>query len=106
MTTPAINPHLTLTTYSKIRPGDRVVKWPLNPAHPDAHLLARTVAEIVRTYRDTGFAPNWRLPNGLLVDYHSNGCTYYDHTVIVWRDSNGSLFEDHADDTAYIAPAA
>lgn len=98
MTTPAINPHLVPTTYARIKPGDRVAKWPLQPTHPDAHRLARTVHEIVRTYRTTGFHDH-----GLTNRTHR--FTHYDHTVIVWRDTNGSLFEDHADETVYINPA-
>lgn len=96
-----INPHLTPVTYNDLKPGMRVVNGLLNPGRPDAHQHARTVAEIVH-YRDTGFAPNWAIPNGLLIDYHPNGATYYDHTVIVWRDTHGSLFENPADATVYI----
>lgn len=94
-----INPHLTRTTYAAIKPGDRVVHRFLNPTRPDAHLLARSVAEIVRTYRTTGFD-----------DHGMRGgtprLTYYDYEVIVWRDTNGSLFEDRTDEAVYIVCAA
>lgn len=103
----AINPHLTLTTYSAIKPGDRVVKWPLNPAHPDAHLLARPVAEIVHTYRQTRSIPNWALPLAERIGRHSNphGFKHYVCDVIEWRDTNGSLHTDRTDEPVYIAPA-
>lgn len=94
----AINPHLTPTTYGDIKPGDRVVNGFLNPTRPDARLIARPVAAIVHTYRTSGF--------------HDHGITkgagrfeYYDYKVIVWRDTNGSLFEDRADEAVYIAAA-
>jgi len=98
VTTPAINPNLTATTYGQIRPGDRVVNGFLSPRRPDAHLYARPVAEIIRSYRTTGFHDHG----------HRRGApryTYYDYEVIVWRDTNGSLFEDRADATVYIATA-
>lgn len=101
----AINPHLKLTTYGGIKPGDRVVNGYLRPTHPDAHHLARTVREIVRTYRNTGFTPNWALPRAERIGRPSHGFKYYDYEVIVWRDTNGSLFEDRADETVYITPA-
>lgn len=93
-----INPHLTPTTYGSIKPGDRVVKWPLNPTRPDAHLLARPVAEIVATYRTTGFDDHG-------ISKGANRFTYYDHGVIEWRDTSGSLHTDRADEAVYIAPA-
>lgn len=94
----AINPHLTPTAYGQIKPGDRVVQWPLNPARVDAHHLAHPVAEIIRTYRTAGFTD---------LGLHGGAprYEYYDYEVIVWRDTNGSLFEDRADETVYIAPA-
>ena len=103
----AINPHLIPTTYSAIKPGDRVVNGFLNPTHPDAHLLARPVHEIVHTYRKTGSIPNWALPLAERIGRHSNphGFKHYEHQAIVWRDTNGSLFEDRADEPVYIAPA-
>ncbi len=89
-----INPHLTPTTYSELRPGMRVVNGFLNPGRPDAHQLARTVAEIVCTYRTSGF------------DDHGvsrrDRFTYYDYTVIEWRDTHGSLYADRADATVHI----
>lgn len=102
-----INPNLTRTTYRQIKPGDRIVNGFLNPTHPNAHHLARPVREIVRTYRNTGFTPNWALPLAERIGRHSNphGFKRYDHDVVVWRDTNGSLFEDPADEAVYIAPA-
>lgn len=100
-----INPNLSLTTYGRLKPGDRVILWPLNPTRPDAHLHASTVAEIVRTYRDSGLTPNWNLPNGLLVDYHPDGYLPRDPTIIEWRDTSGSLFTDRADEPVYIVTA-
>lgn len=70
----------------------------LNPTHPNAHLIARPVAEIVRTYRNTGFDDH-----GLTK--RDGRFTHYDYKVIVWRDTNGSLFEDRADETVYTVPA-
>jgi hypothetical protein len=93
-----INPHLTLITYGQIRPGDRIVNGYLNPTRDDAHLLARPVREIVRTYRNTGFDDH------CVSARHRFTC--YDHVVIVWRDTNGSLFGDRADETVCVAPAA
>lgn len=98
MSKPTINPHLTPTTYAAIKPGNRVVNGLLNPTRPDAHHHARPVAEIVRTYQTTGFD-----------DHGTRGgtprLTYHDYEVIVWRDTNGSLFEDRADETVYIVRA-
>lgn len=100
-----VNPHLVLTTYGEIRPGDRVVNGFLNPARPDAHLIARPVREIVRTYRSSGFAPNWDTPNGVSVYLYPGGCSYYDELFVEWRDTNGSLFDNAADEAVYIVPA-
>ncbi|MDX3835610.1 hypothetical protein [Streptomyces europaeiscabiei] len=71
----------------------------LNHTHPNAHHLARPVREILHTYRNTGFDDH-----GLTK--RDKRFTYYDYEVIVWRDTNGSLFEDRADEAVYIAPAA
>ena len=98
----AINPHLTPTTYGKLRPGDRIITWPLNPARPDAHLLAQTVAEIVGTRRHVGRVGNWALPRAERLTRPRHGSTRYDYTVIEWRDTNGSLHEDRTDETVYI----
>lgn len=98
MTTPAINPHLTATTYGQIKPGDRVVNGFLHPTRTDAHLVARTVAEVAGTYRATGFDDHG-------VSAHTR-FSFYDYEVIVWRDTSGSLFEDRADEIVYVAPAA
>jgi hypothetical protein len=102
-----INPHLTLTAYGDLKPGDRVINGLLNPTRPDAHLLARPVREIVRTYRKNGAIPNWALPLTERVGRHTNphGYKRYACDVIVWRDTNGSLFEDRADEPVYIASA-
>ena len=90
----AINPNLTPTTYAQMKPGNRVITGFLNPARPDAHLHARTVAEILGTYRTSGF------------DDHGisrrDRFTYYDYTVVTWRDTYGSLYDSRADDTTYI----
>ena len=95
MATP--HPHLPRPPYGGIKPGDRVVNGFLDPTRPDAHLLARTVAEILGTYRTSGF------------DDHGisrrDRFTYYDHDVITWRDSNGSVFDSRADEDVYIVPA-
>ena len=82
---PAINPNLAPTAYGQLKPGDRVILWPVQPTRPDAHLHARTVGEIVRTYRTTGFAPNWALPRAERAGRPSNGFKYYDYRVVVWR---------------------
>jgi hypothetical protein len=89
-----INPHLTPTACGELQPGMRVVNGFLNPTRPDAHQLARIVAEIVRTYRAQGFDEHG-MRGG------TPRLTYYDYTVIEWRDSNGSLFADRADQTVY-----
>lgn len=97
-----INPHLVPATYGQIKPGDRVILWPVQPTHHHAHHHARTVAEIIDTYRDTGLTPNWALPNGLLIDYHPDGYTPCDPTVIEWRDTQGSRFTNTASEPVYI----
>lgn len=103
----AINPHLTPTTYGQLQPGDRIVNGYLNPTRPDAHLLARPVAEIVDTYRKYGAIPNWALPLAERIGRHANphGYKRYVCDVIVWRNDNGSLFEDRADEPVYIVTA-
>lgn len=77
----------------------------LNPTRPDAHLLARPVAEVVTTYRNRGYTPNWALPRAERIGRHPHGFKYYDYGVIVWRDDNGSLFDDRADEPVYIVTA-
>ncbi|MDX3520722.1 hypothetical protein [Streptomyces scabiei] len=101
-----INSNLTPTTYGQIKPGDRVILWPVHPTRPDAHLHARTVAEIIRTRRDDGLTPNWATPNGLLIDYHPGGYLPRDPVIVEWRDASGSLFINPADETVYITTAA
>lgn len=103
----AINPHLTLATYAHIKAGDRVVNGYLNPTRPDAHLLARPVAEIVNTYRKNGRIPNWALPLAERVGRHTNphGYKRYVCDVTVWRDTGGSVFADRADEPVYIVTA-
>jgi hypothetical protein len=106
MTTPAINPHLTPTTYGDIKPGDRIVNGFLNPTHPNAHHLARPVADIVEIRRHIGWVRNWTLPRA---ERHARGAhniTHYDYETVIWRDTGGALFEDRADETVHIVPAA
>jgi hypothetical protein len=94
-----INPHLVATTYSQIRPGDRVVNGFLSPRRVDAHLIARPVVEIVQRYRVSGI-----YDHGVTVP-RNDRFEVYDHEVIEWRDTNGSLFTDCGDDPVYIVPA-
>lgn len=102
---PTINPHLTLTTYGEIKPGDRIVNGFLRPTRDDAHLLARPVAKIVETYRRVGWVRNWTLPLAERLAHGAHNLTYHDYEVIVWRDNTGSLFEDRADEPVYTVPA-
>lgn len=106
MTTPAINPNLTPTTYSAIKPGDRVINGHLRPTRKDAHLLARPVAEVIETGRHVGWVRNWTLPRAERLTRPRNGFTYYDYETVVWRDASGCVFEDRADETVYIVRPA
>ncbi|MBC9730705.1 hypothetical protein [Streptomyces sp. TRM68367] len=105
--TATVNPHLVQSTYGEIKPGDRVVKWPLSPSNPNAHVLARPVREILGRTRNTGFTPNWALPRNQRTHrpWDANAYSHFDYQVIDWRDSNGSRFDDRADEPVWIVPA-
>lgn len=77
----------------------------LRPTNPNAHLLARAVREVVKTYRVSGYTPNWALPRAERIGRPSHGFKYYDYEVVQWRNDNGSLFDDRADESVYIVPA-